>query len=130
MKIPHLKLESLACTTLTLLVAIGCGEDPKPQSESRLPLAPGATPGANLPRPTPSETLDPISARVIGRRAILLLDEPNAATWTNYADACLMNLWPGLAMMFNGLLSDTQSGRLRWYAAERSRVALPKFHGL
>ena len=94
MKIPHLKLESLACTTLTLLVAIGCGEDPKPQSESRLPLAPGATPGANLPRPTPSETLDPISARVIGRRAILLLDEPNAATWTNYADACLMNLWP------------------------------------
>ncbi|MFC0337817.1 NADH dehydrogenase subunit L [Kushneria avicenniae] len=33
--------------------------------------------------------------------------------WVN----SLMNLWPGLALMFNGLLSDTQSGRLRWYAA-------------
>lgn len=33
--------------------------------------------------------------------------------WVN----SLMNLWPGLAMMFNGILSDTQNGRLRWYAA-------------
>ncbi|WP_299260750.1 NADH-quinone oxidoreductase subunit L [uncultured Kushneria sp.] len=46
-------------------------------------------------------------------RPFLFIARLHRRDWVN----SLMNLWPGLAMMFNGILSDTQSGRLRWYAA-------------
>ncbi|REC93656.1 NADH-quinone oxidoreductase subunit L [Kushneria indalinina] len=46
-------------------------------------------------------------------RPFLFIGRLHRLDWVN----SLMNLWPGLALMLNGLLSDTQSGRLRWYAA-------------
>ncbi|SPJ32736.1 NADH-quinone oxidoreductase subunit L [Kushneria phyllosphaerae] len=46
-------------------------------------------------------------------RPFLFIARLHRRDWVN----SLMNLWPGLAMMFNGILSDTQNGRLRWYAA-------------
>ncbi|WP_438765079.1 NADH-quinone oxidoreductase subunit L [Kushneria sp. TE3] len=46
-------------------------------------------------------------------RPFLFIARLHRLDWVN----SLMNLWPGLALMLNGLLSDTQSGRLRWYAA-------------
>ncbi|WP_456269007.1 NADH-quinone oxidoreductase subunit L [Kushneria sp. AK178] len=49
----------------------------------------------------------------IAVKPFLFITRLHRRDWVN----SLMNLWPGLALMVNGLLSDTQNGRLRWYAA-------------
>lgn len=119
MKIPPFQLGTIALSSIIVVASLGCGEEPGktvdrpslPENRAEAPL---------LPRPAPPETIDPISMQVIERRADLLLSDPNATTWTNYADACLMNLWPAEAVVGYQqalTLPDVDVARTRWRLA-------------
>ena len=120
MKIPHFKPELPAFLILLCVAPLGCGDESEKIVDQEVTPQPQIQPAATLPRPTPPETLDPISARIIGKRAGLLVTNPDAATWTNYADACLMNLWPAEAVVGYQqalALPDVDVASIRWRLA-------------
>ncbi|MBC02805.1 MAG: hypothetical protein CMJ34_05820 [Phycisphaerae bacterium] len=99
MKIHFVNVACLLWMGMLLPVAPGCGDGSRERSVPQSRTEAEVTPAAILPRPNPPSGIDAVSSGIIGRRADLLLAEPDAATWTGYADACLMNLWPAEAVI-------------------------------
>ena len=99
MKTLHFQLGPVACSIFLLVVPMGCDGGSDLETRARPTNAAPTIPAATLPRANPPETIDVVSARVISQRAGLLHANPDARTWTDYADACLMNLWPEEAVI-------------------------------